>query len=116
MKGKSDEGGWSFSEDPKDELPPPVMMATAAPKSNSLQAWHLCISLARNHSGGKFHRAISGLQALNGEVKSVRRCVVNFRKIAVVAVLCAVTALVACRREEVVPLKLGGPVAEQPAR
>ena len=38
------------------------------------------------------------------------------KKIAVVAVLCAVMALVACRREEVVPLKLGGQVAEQPAR
>ena len=63
-----------------------------------------------------FAIATSGLQAFNGEVKSVRRCVVNSRKIAVVAVLCAVTALVACRREEVVPLKLGGPVAEQPAR
>jgi hypothetical protein len=41
---------------------------------------------------------------------------VDSKKIAVVAVLCAVLALVACRREEVVPLKLGGPVAEQPAR
>jgi hypothetical protein len=38
------------------------------------------------------------------------------KKIAVVAVLCAVVALVACRREEYRPLKLGGPVAEQPAR
>jgi hypothetical protein len=38
------------------------------------------------------------------------------KKIAVVAVLCTVVALVACRREEVRPLKLGGPVAEQPAR
>jgi len=38
------------------------------------------------------------------------------KKIAVVALLCAVVALVACRREEYRPLKLGGPVAEQPAR
>jgi hypothetical protein len=41
---------------------------------------------------------------------------VNSKKIAVVAVLCAVVALVACRREETVPLKLGGPTTEQPAR
>ena len=39
------------------------------------------------------------------------------KKIAVVAVLCAVVALVACRREESYePLKLGGPTAERPAR
>ena len=38
-------------------------------------------------------------------------------KIMVVALLCAVTALVACRREErYEPLKLGGPATEQPAR
>jgi hypothetical protein len=42
--------------------------------------------------------------------------VVNSRKIAVVAVLCAVVTLVACRREEYVPMKLGGATAEQPAR
>ena len=36
------------------------------------------------------------------------------KKIAVVALLCAVVALAACRREEYVPLKLGGPAAEQP--
>jgi len=41
---------------------------------------------------------------------------VDSRKIAVVAVLCAVVALVACRREEYVPMKLGGPAAEQPVR
>jgi hypothetical protein len=41
---------------------------------------------------------------------------VNTSKIAVVALLCTVVALVACRREE--RLKLGGPepVAEQTAR
>ena len=38
------------------------------------------------------------------------------KKVAVVALLCALVALVACRREEYRPLKLGGPVAEQPAR
>jgi hypothetical protein len=38
------------------------------------------------------------------------------KKVAAVALLCAVVALVACRREEYQPLKLGGPVAEQPAR
>jgi len=38
------------------------------------------------------------------------------KKVAAVALLCAVVALVACRREEYRPLKLGGPVAEQPAR
>jgi hypothetical protein len=38
-------------------------------------------------------------------------------KIAVVSVLCAVVVLAACRREECCqPLKLGGPVAEQPAK
>ena len=37
-------------------------------------------------------------------------------KIAVVALLCAVVALAACRREEAKPLKLGGPAAEQTAR
>jgi hypothetical protein len=42
--------------------------------------------------------------------------IVDSKKIAVVAVLCAVVALVACRREEYVPMKLGAPVAEQPAR
>jgi hypothetical protein len=44
---------------------------------------------------------------------------VNAKKIAVVAVLCAVTALVACRREEVYqPMKLGAdvPATQQPAR
>jgi len=41
---------------------------------------------------------------------------VKSKKIAVVAILCAVVALAACRREEYVPLKLNGPVAEQPAR
>ena len=38
------------------------------------------------------------------------------KKVAAVALLCAVVALVACRREEYRPLKPGGPVAEQPAR
>ncbi|HUC47157.1 MAG TPA: hypothetical protein VMR94_11430 [Hyphomicrobiaceae bacterium] len=38
------------------------------------------------------------------------------KKIAVVALLCAVVALAACRREEYQPLKLGGPATEQPAR
>jgi hypothetical protein len=39
---------------------------------------------------------------------------VSSKKIAVVAVLCAVVAVVACRREvRHEPLKLGGPVAEQ---
>jgi hypothetical protein len=38
------------------------------------------------------------------------------KKIAVVAILCAVVALAACRREEFVPLKLGGPTTEQPTR
>ena len=39
----------------------------------------------------------------------------NSRKIAVVAVLCAVVALAACRREErgYEPLKLGGDVPQQ---
>jgi hypothetical protein len=41
---------------------------------------------------------------------------VHRKKIAVVALLCAVVALTACRREEYQPLKLGGPAAEQPAR
>jgi hypothetical protein len=43
---------------------------------------------------------------------------VSSKKIAVVSLLCAVVALAACRREEACcqPLKLGGPVAEQPAR
>jgi hypothetical protein len=41
---------------------------------------------------------------------------VKSQKIAVIAILCAVVALAACRREEYTPLKLGGPVAEQPAR
>jgi hypothetical protein len=41
---------------------------------------------------------------------------VKSQKIAVVAILCAVVALAACRREEYVPLKLNGPVAEQPPR
>jgi hypothetical protein len=41
---------------------------------------------------------------------------VQSNKIAVVALLCAVMALVACRREEYAPLKLGGPATEQPAR
>jgi hypothetical protein len=41
---------------------------------------------------------------------------VQSKKIAVVALLCAVVALAACRREEYVPLKLGGPAPEQPAR
>ncbi len=43
----------------------------------------------------------------------------NAKKIAVVTLLCAVTALVACRREEVYqPLKLGAAdvAATQPAR
>jgi hypothetical protein len=39
------------------------------------------------------------------------------KKIAVVAVLCAVVALVACRREETyTPMKLGNPAAQQPSR
>ena len=38
------------------------------------------------------------------------------KKVAVVALLCAIVALAACRREEYVPLKLGGPATEQPAR
>jgi len=39
-------------------------------------------------------------------------------KMTVLAVLCALIALSACRREEAVyqPLKLGGPPAGQPAR
>jgi hypothetical protein len=37
-------------------------------------------------------------------------------KIAAVALLCAVVALAACRREEAKPLKLGGPTAEQAVR
>jgi hypothetical protein len=41
---------------------------------------------------------------------------VQSKKIAVVALLCAVVALAACRREEYVPLKLGGPAPEQPQR
>jgi hypothetical protein len=42
---------------------------------------------------------------------------VSSKKIAVVSLLCAVVLLTACRREErYEPLKLGGPVAEQPAR
>lgn len=43
----------------------------------------------------------------------------NTKKIVVVALLCAATALVACRREErYEPLKLGAdvPAAQQPAR
>jgi hypothetical protein len=42
---------------------------------------------------------------------------VSCKQIAVVSLLCAVVALTACRREErYEPLKLGGPVAEQPTR
>jgi hypothetical protein len=42
---------------------------------------------------------------------------VSHKKIAVVALLCAVVALAACRRETAYePLKLGGPAVEQPAR
>ena len=41
---------------------------------------------------------------------------VQSKKIAVVALLCALVALVACRREEYTPLKLGGPATEEPAR
>jgi hypothetical protein len=42
---------------------------------------------------------------------------VSSKKIAVVSLLCVIVALAACRREECCgPLKLGGPVAEQPAR
>jgi len=42
---------------------------------------------------------------------------VNSTKIAVVALVCAVVAIAACRREvRHEPLKLGGPVAELPAR
>jgi hypothetical protein len=39
-------------------------------------------------------------------------------KITILAVLCALIALSACRREEAVyqPLKLGGPATQQPAR
>ena len=40
----------------------------------------------------------------------------DHKKIAVVALICAIVALAACRREEYVPLKLGGPAVEQPAR
>ena len=40
----------------------------------------------------------------------------DHKKIAGVALLCAIVALAACRREEYRPLKLGGPTAEQPAR
>jgi hypothetical protein len=40
----------------------------------------------------------------------------DFKKIAVVVALCAIVAVVACRREEVVPLKLGGPASEQPVK
>jgi len=35
------------------------------------------------------------------------------KKIVLVALLCAVTALVACRREEQVPMKIGGPTMSQ---
>jgi hypothetical protein len=43
--------------------------------------------------------------------------VMHSKKIAVVAVLCAVVALVACRREETyTPMKLGNPAAQQPSR
>jgi hypothetical protein len=49
--------------------------------------------------------------------KAIGDKIMDAKKIAVVAVLCAVVALVACRREErYEPLKLGGPTAEQPAR
>jgi hypothetical protein len=41
---------------------------------------------------------------------------VNSKKIVLVALLCAAVAVVACRREEYRPLKLGGPFAEQPGR
>jgi hypothetical protein len=38
-------------------------------------------------------------------------------KIIILAVVCAVITLSACRREEVYqPLKLGGPATQQPAR
>lgn len=41
----------------------------------------------------------------------------NTKDIAVVAVLCAVVALTACRREErYEPMKLSGPTTERPAR
>ena len=43
--------------------------------------------------------------------------VVSSKKIAVISLLCAVVVLTACRREErYEPLKLGGPVAEEPAK
>jgi len=59
-----------------------------------------------------------------GGVKSCRMLVVRWRyavttkKIAVVALLCTLVAVGACRREYPCcePLKLGGPAAEQPAR
>jgi hypothetical protein len=41
----------------------------------------------------------------------------NTKKIAVVALLCTVLALVACRRvERYEPMKLSGPTTERPAR
>jgi hypothetical protein len=64
---------------------------------------NLILGTLLNLSIGEYRIATSGVKAVT-------------KKIAVVAVLCAVVALVACRREEYRPLKLGGPVAEQPAR
>jgi hypothetical protein len=50
-------------------------------------------------------------------VSCIGGVIVSHKKIAVVALLCAVVALAACRRETAYePLKLGGPTAEQPAR
>ena len=41
----------------------------------------------------------------------------NTKKIAVIALLCAVVALIACRREErYEPMKLSGPTTERPVR
>jgi hypothetical protein len=59
------------------------------------------------------------------KMRTMNRCkhgnsgggVVSSKKIAIVSLLCAVVALAACRREECCqPLKLGGPVAEQPGQ
>jgi hypothetical protein len=41
----------------------------------------------------------------------------NSKQIAIVALMCAVVAFAACRREAAYePLKLGGPTVEQPSR
>src|SRR5262249_36534484 len=62
------------------------------------------------------HIVGSAARAGNNESSMAMMGVTVTKKVAAVALLCAVVALVACRREEYRPLKLGGPVAEQPAR